>query len=57
MPSPRSPPPSARHWREWTGADALQEALGATRACLFGQLSTWHLSLSLTSKPSWQTVL
>ena len=26
--------------REWTGTDALQEALGATHACLFDQLST-----------------
>jgi len=26
--------------REWTGRDARQEALGATHACLFGQLST-----------------
>jgi len=26
--------------REWTGTDALQEDLGATHACLFGQLST-----------------
>ena len=34
--------------REWTGTDAAQEALGATHACLFGQLSTRHLSLSLT---------
>jgi len=41
--------------REWTGTDALHEALGVTHACLFGQLSTWHLSLSLTSKPSRQT--
>jgi len=41
--------------REWTGTDALQEVLGATHASLFGQLSTWHLSLSLTSKPSRQT--
>jgi len=41
--------------REWTGRDALQEALGATHACLFGQLSRWHLSLSLTSKPSRRT--
>jgi len=40
--------------REWTETDALQEALGATHACLFGQLSTWHLSLTLTSKPSRQ---
>jgi len=24
--------------REWTGTDALPEALGATHACLFGQL-------------------
>jgi len=32
--------------REWTGTDALREALGATHACLFGQLSTWYLSLS-----------
>jgi len=39
----------------WTGADALQEALGATHARLFGQLSTWNLSLSLTSKRSRQT--
>jgi len=26
--------------REWAGADALQEALGTTHACSFGQLST-----------------
>ena len=25
--------------REWTGTDGLQEALGATHACLFGQLA------------------
>jgi len=41
--------------REWTGTDAFPEALGATHACSFGQLSTWHLSLSLTSKASRQT--
>jgi len=26
--------------REWTGIDALEEALGATHACIFGQSST-----------------
>ena len=26
--------------REWIGKNPLQEALGATHACLFGQLST-----------------
>jgi len=41
--------------REWTGTDAFPEALGATHAYLFDQLGTWHLSLSLTSKPSRQT--
>jgi len=40
--------------REWTGTDAFQEALGVTHASLFGQLNTWHLSLSLGSKPSRQ---
>jgi len=48
-------PPYNFVMREWTGSDALQEALGAIHACLFGQLSTWHLSLSLTSKPPRQT--
>jgi len=48
-------PPYNFVMREWTGSDALEEALGATHACLFGQLSMWHFSVSLTSKQSRQT--